>query len=406
MPGLTGQGDTFGLPNFIGELFAVTPTDTPFLSAMGGLTGGQPADSTLFPWSGYDLRDADDSRQRLEGADAQAAENRVRFNVTNVAEIHQETLEVSYSKLSATGQYASTGSANPNSVGVNGSNAVLNELGWQTTQALIQVARDVEASFIRGKFSNPSTNATPRKTRGILEATATNVSDSGNLIGGGGAAMADTGIFSEGGHGLAVGDVVALRALTGGAADSFVEDQGYYVSATNFAAGTFSLSASNGGPIIDPATSGTADVYSTASLTESGLLDVMQSAWENGGLMQNDTATLMVGASLKRAVTKIFITDKNYREESRTVGGVAVMTIETDFGTLNVMLNRHMPSTVASIVSLEECAPRFLTVPNKGYMFVEPLAKIGSAERSQIYGEVGLEYGNERKHAKMQGVTL
>ncbi|MGL4300286.1 MAG: SU10 major capsid protein, partial [Candidatus Neomicrothrix subdominans] len=118
MPGITGQGTTFNLPNYVGELFAVTPTDTPFLSAIGGLTGGEGVTSTLFPWQGYDLRPADKLRQRLEGANAQAAEERVRFNVTNVVEIHQETVEVSYTKLAATGQFNSTGSAHPGSVGV------------------------------------------------------------------------------------------------------------------------------------------------------------------------------------------------------------------------------------------------------------------------------------------------
>src|SRR5687768_18598782 len=110
MAGITGQGDTFDLPNYVGELFAVTPEDTPFLSAIGGLTGGESADATLFQWQGYDLRDASASRQRLEGADAPTAEARVRFNVTNVVEIHQEALELSYTKLASTGQFASTGS--------------------------------------------------------------------------------------------------------------------------------------------------------------------------------------------------------------------------------------------------------------------------------------------------------
>ena len=41
MAGITGQGTTFNLPNFVGELFGITPEDTPFLSAIGGLTGGK-----------------------------------------------------------------------------------------------------------------------------------------------------------------------------------------------------------------------------------------------------------------------------------------------------------------------------------------------------------------------------
>jgi len=318
MPGITGQGTTFNLPNFVGELFSISPEDTPFLSAIGGLTGGRQADASLFGWQTYDLRDAEEDRQALEGADAPDPENRVRNFVYNVLEIHHEAIEVSYSKQSFTGQFNSTGSAHPGSVGVSGSNPVTDEKAWQTTQALKQIARDVEASFIKGTFNNPATNASARRTRGILEATETNV-----------------------------------------------------VSANN------------------------------APLTEDMLLDLMQMVWEAGGIAESETRTLMCGASQKRKLTEIFITQKGYIETSRNVAGVAVSVIETDFGKCNIMLNRYMPTDVVEVVSLEECAPRFALVPGKGFLFVEDLAKTGSADKSQIYGEIGLEYGVETHHGKI-----
>lgn len=326
MPGITGQGTTFNLPNYVGELFAVSPEDTPFLSAIGGLTGGRPAEATIFTWSGYDLRDAATDRQRVEGADAPTAEARARFNVSNVVEIHQETVNTSYTKQAATGQFASTGSAHPNAAGVGGMNAVSDEHSWQIAQALKQIARDVEATFIAGTFQEPSSNATPRKTRGLLEAITTNV------------------------------------------VDAF-------------------------------------DGTTNTPLTEDMLLDLMQAAWEAGGISESETATLMVGAARKRDVTRIFVTDKNYQEQTRNVGGVDLQTIETDFGRLNIMLDRYMPADQVAVVSLEQCAPRFLPVPGKGFLFQEALAKTGAADRSQIYGEVGLEYGNERTHGKIVNIA-
>jgi hypothetical protein len=323
MAGITGQGTTFNLPNYVGELFAVTPTDTPYLSSIGGLTGGESSAATLFQWQGYDLRDAADDRQRTEGANAPTAEARVRFNVKNVVEIHQEALELSYTKLAATGQFSTTGSAHPHGAGLSGSNPVTNELDWQTRQHLVQIARDIEKSFITGTFQEPADNTTPRKTRGILEAIETNV-----------------------------------------IANSPAE-----------------------------------------ALTEDMVLDLLQEVWESGGIQESETATLMCNAWQKRQLTDIFITQKNYREETRTVGGVRVMTIVTDFGTLNVMLNRHMPADQIAVVSLEECAPVFLEIPGKGFLFVEALAKNGAAERFQIYGEVGLKFGNEKAHGKITGLT-
>ncbi len=404
MAGITGQGTTFGLPNYVGELFAVTPTDTPFLSSIGGLTGGEAASATLFQWQGYDLRDADKLRQRLEGANAPTAEARVRFNVVNVVEVHQEALEISYTKLAATGQFHSTGSSHPGSVGLAGMNPVMNEMDWQTEQHLKQIARDVERGFINGSFQNPSSNATPRKTRGILEATVTNVNDQGTLVGNGASTIAANGTITEASHGLSVGDTVVARALASDAIGVLEEEWLYYVL-TAPDANTFTLGATAGGSTITfGGASGTADFYSTAELTKVMVSNLLQSAYDNGGIMESEMATLMTNSTLKRALTKLFITDSNYQEQSRTVGGVRVSTIETDFGTLNVMLNRHMPSGALEVVSLEECAPVFLPIPEKGFLFVEPISKQGAAERAQIYGEIGLKYGNEKKHAKQLAV--
>ena len=41
MGAVSGMGDSYDLPNYVGELFNITPNDTPFLSAIGGMTGGK-----------------------------------------------------------------------------------------------------------------------------------------------------------------------------------------------------------------------------------------------------------------------------------------------------------------------------------------------------------------------------
>lgn len=323
MSGITGMGTTFNLPNYVGELFNASPEDTPFLSAIGGLTGGRPANSTIFTWSGYDLRDASASRQRLEGADAPSAEARARFNVSNVCEIHQEAVTVSYTKQAATGQFASSGSNNANAVGLMGANAVTDEADWQLAQSLKQVARDIELSFLTGTFAEGADNSSARKTRGLLPAITTNV-------------------------------------------------------ITNSTA---------------------------ADLTDTMVLTLLQDVWQSGGIQETETATLMCNAVVKRNLSTLFVTNRRYQEQTRNVGGVNVQTLETDFGTLNIMLDRYMPADQLAVVSLEECAPRFLPIPGKGFLFQEPLAKTGSADKYQLYGEVGLEYGNEKKHGKITGLT-
>jgi hypothetical protein len=405
MAGITGQSTTFGLPNYVGELFAVTPNDTPFLSAIGGLTGGERANASLFQWQGYDLRDASATRQRLEGANAPTAEARVRFNVNNVVEIHQEAVETSYTKLAASGQFASTGSSHTGALGLAGMNPVLDEQAWQVQRALEQIARDCERSFIAGTFNNPSTNATARRTRGILEATSTNVDNRTPTAIGTATIEADDETFTLTSHGLAVNDRVIFGTITGGAVDVIFEQTIYYVK-TAPTANTFTIAASRGGTTIAFATDGGATVHEPVALTEAMVLDLLQLVWENGGIRTSETAALMCAGQLKRALTTIFITNKNYREETRNVGGVSLQTFETDFGRLNIMLNRYMPSAALQVVSLDECAPVFLEIPGKGFLFQEELAKQGAAEREQIYGEIGLKYGNEKAHGKVLGVQM
>lgn len=316
MAGITGQGTTYNLPNYVGELFAATPEDTPLLSAIGGLTGGESVGSTFFEWQGYDLRAGADNRQRKEGADAPAGEQRVRYNASNVLEIHQEAVEISYTKQAATGQRATAGQPE---VTVGGTVLPADELAWQLAQQFKQKAFDIEKTFITGTYQKPTDNTTVRKTRGLLAATTTNV---------------------------------GVTAAIG-------------------------------------------------TLSEDDVLDLFQDVWENGGIQESETRTVMVNAALKRQLTKIFIKDKGYKEDTRNVGGVSLQTFETDFGRANIMLSRYVPADTLIVASLEDLKPAFLEIPGKGHFFAEPLAKTGSADKVQIYGEIGLNYGNEKKHGKL-----
>lgn len=314
MPGIVGTGLTYNLPNFVGELFETTPSDTPFLSAIGGLTGGKSTTATEFQWQTYDLREAGQNT-KIEGAEAPQGEARVRSAASNIVEIHQEAVDLSYTKLAAIG--------NLSGLNIPGENAVKDELAFQLEVQLKQAARDVEFSFIKGTYHKPANNTTARKTRGILEAITTNV-------------------------------------------------------------------ITNATP---------------TKLAEKMVLDLLQKVWDSGGIKESETATLMVNSTLKRRLSEIFITDKNFQEATRNVGGVNLMTIETDFGKLNIMMNRNMPTNELAVVSMEMCSPVFLAIPGKGHFFVEELAKTGANSKYQLYGEIGLEYGNEIAHGKITNVT-
>ncbi|MFF3029142.1 DUF5309 family protein [Microbacterium sp. NPDC057944] len=392
MSGIIGQGTTFNLPNYTGELMGVSPEDTPLLSAIGGLTGGKETTAVVHEWQGYDLRDPEENRTKVEGATAGAGEQRVRFNVDNVVEIHQEVVEVSYTKQAAVGQR--------NGNNIDGSNPVTSELPWQVQQALKQIARDVEASFILGQYAKPSDNTAPRKTRGLLQAITTNVIDLGT---GRTALSAATDTITDTATPLADND--AIRFTDVGASTTVKLNRTYYVvgKTTN----AFKVSATKGGA---PITIGTATVsvakLSTTAPTKATYDNLFQTVYDNGGIAEGETATIIVGSDQKRNVSAAYATDANNRVADRNVGGVNMQTIETDFGRLNIMLDRWMPKDALAVASLEQLAPVFLRIPDKGHFFEEPLAKTGASDKVQIYGEIGLEYGNEKAHGVIRGLPL
>ena len=403
MPGLSGRLTTFNQKNYHGELLAITPTETPFLTAIGGLSkGGGDTTSREFEWQYYDLRDADPARQRLEGADTPTAEARQRANITNVVEIHHEAIDVSYTAQAAREQYAGAnmgGTPNP----------VTDELSWQRAREIEQKARDIEVTLLRGVYAKPSDNATPRKTRGIIEAARNPAGDAGghptNIAAAGKAftVAASTDAVTSNAHGYADGDGVFLTGTLTGAA-GLALDTVYYVrdSTTN----TFKLAATYGGAAIDVTADGSGTVQKLTALDEASIVGALQQTWEDGGIRVQDTAAIMVNGWNKRRLSKVFVTDKNYQEQTRTVGGVRVQTIMTDFGELNVMLNRHVPAHKAVICSLEQCEPIFLRIPKKGVFFVEELAKVGASDKEQLYGEIGLKYGNPYAHHVITGTTV
>jgi hypothetical protein len=311
MAAVSGQGQTYNLPNYHGELYQVTPQDTPFLSAIGGLNGSGRTTSVEFEWQTEDRRAGTVNNVALEGAAAPTGVARSRANVSNVVEIHQSAVEVSYTKQAAVGQMS----------GINlglADNPVLDELGHQVMIELQSMAVDIEMSFLSGVYQKPANNSTPRKTRGILTAIATNVNANGGTN----------------------------RALSKAIVDS-----------------------------------------------------TLQTMYTNGARLPQDTTVFMVGPGQKVNLSNLYSTAVlNQPTMTRTVGGVNIGTIITDFGTFGVMLNRYMPTGQVAIIDLSVCQPVWLEIPNKGLLFAEPLPVAGASQKWQLYGEPGLQYGAETYH--------
>lgn len=174
MSQVSGIGTTWSLPNYAGELFTADPTQTPFLSMIGGLTGGKQTDNFEFPTAVlYDFPEAaQPDISESASATAPAASHIARTQEKNVVQIHQEVIDLTYAKQSNSGRMSglNTGGLTP---------ASGDEKAWQIQQKLVKIARDVEYSFICGKYQLSTAANVANKTRGMLELCT---SDTGTSI--------------------------------------------------------------------------------------------------------------------------------------------------------------------------------------------------------------------------------
>lgn len=396
MAGITGLSTTYNLPNYHGELFQLSPSETPLLTAIGGVGGGKQTGSTGFEWQTEDLR-SPDSRPRLEGADAPTAEARVRANVSNVVQIFQEQVATSYTKQAATAQYATPGSAPFRSLDGE-PNPVVDEHTRQVMLALKQIGTDANYVMWHGRKVVPTDNTVARATGGLLEAIATN--KQGTIVTG---ASTATDTVTSTAHGLANGDRVAFTA---GIASPLRYDRVYYVS--NVAANTFKVRETASGTDLTLGTqTGLSWVKATTTLTTDLVSSLVQSVFDNGGLSDLSAAVIWVPSTQKVKMSKAFAAAYGQAVPVvNNVGGVPVSAIATDFGTLNVAIDRALPADAIAVASVEQMDAVFLEVPGKGVLFEEALAKTGSADKTQIYGEIGLKWGNERAHGVLRGLAV
>ncbi|MDL2235405.1 hypothetical protein LJC07_04525 [Christensenellaceae bacterium OttesenSCG-928-L17] len=96
MPNVSGIGTTWNLPNYAGELFTADHVRTPFLSMIGGLSGGLLAQSDEFIVGQlYELPAAKQPEISENASVTAPAPTEIgREQLTNVTQIHQETVQL------------------------------------------------------------------------------------------------------------------------------------------------------------------------------------------------------------------------------------------------------------------------------------------------------------------------
>lgn len=173
MPTNATAGTVWNLPNYAGELFTADAINTPFFSMIGGLTGGFETDNFEFPvGSQYSMPTADQPGiTETASLTAPTATSFVRDQKTNVVQIFQEKVSISYEKLSNTGRMSGL-----NTVGQQ--NNAPSEKDFQISKTLEKIARDIEYTCINGVYQISTASDVANKSRGMISLCST-----GNTVG-------------------------------------------------------------------------------------------------------------------------------------------------------------------------------------------------------------------------------
>lgn len=320
MTEVTNVGTVWNLPNYAGELFTADALQTPLLSMIGGISGGRQTTNFEFPTAVlFDYPDASQPEiSEDDSVTAPAAEMAARTMESNVVQIHQEVINLSYAKQSNTGRLAGLDSADIMA-------GMADERALQVQHKLVKIARDVEHSFINGKYQKATGSGMANKTRGLLELCST-----GTTLDAGGKALSREMLQQ------------IFREMA--AAGAYFSNMVMFLPA-----------------------------YQKQALSEI-------------------YASQFVGTTL-------------FAPSERSIGGLNITEIETDFCRVGVCWDRFMPSDTILIADVAHIAPVFQAVPGKGVLFEEELAKTGAADKIQIYGQIGLAHGPAFLHASITGLS-
>jgi len=170
---LTDRDTTF---NYLGELFLVGNYKTPFMNAIGGISGARSkkTNSMIFPVAQpYTLNSAaipDFDEDELVTASDPVT--RARGIDVNTVMIFRESVEVSDLRQAAWGELTTLAAV--------GDQPVKDEFAFQKMAALKEMITDMELTFLTGTYAAAVNSSTAAQTNGIITAITSNATAAGS----------------------------------------------------------------------------------------------------------------------------------------------------------------------------------------------------------------------------------
>lgn len=168
------MADTFAMsgntPNFSGMLFNKGNTKTPFSTMIGAHR--KITNHTEFV-TGQEYETAEGSQPNISEAESLTAPDASvlkREQKTNVTQIFQESVGISYGKMSNMGTLSG--------INVAGQQAnPVSEEDFQIAAKMAKIGQDIEYTFLNGKYQKSTGDNVPNKSRGLLTAIESNIVD-------------------------------------------------------------------------------------------------------------------------------------------------------------------------------------------------------------------------------------
>ncbi|MDR3708742.1 MAG: DUF5309 family protein [Capsulimonadaceae bacterium] len=126
---------------------------------------------------------------------------------------------------------------------------------------------------------------------------------------------------------------------------------------------------------------------------------LLQDIVTSTGYNPDETWTLFAGAIEYANIQAAYEAKGTiYLQPESNLAGIKIRRILTRYGLINIVLDPDMPNQELAIFNIGVVGVVGMPVPNKGILFAEPLAKTGSADNIQIYGQIGIDHGPEFHH--------
>lgn len=109
---------------------------------------------------------------------------------------------------------------------------------------------------------------------------------------------------------------------------------------------------------------------------------------------------LLVNSDIKTAISEAY-EGSGYTTPGVQTAGIDIQNLMTDYGIIHIAMARTMPQNTGLLFNPAAVHPVEQITPGKGNFFLEPLAKTGAAEKFQLFGQIGLDYGFENLHGKL-----